>query len=142
MKPKKYIDYLNKKYFNLHKNYEELFWISYMGDHSVDKRKDEAQRLRDKFRADPILFDKVKLLLRETKGKDKKRLNSWKMFFERHQTPIELLDLKNKITKLESAIMRKRAGRKEGYIDPKTKKFIKASENEMRMVKSTHPDQE
>ena len=113
-----------------------------MGDHSVDKRKDEAQRLRDKFRADPILFDKVKLLLRETKGKDKKRLNSWKMFFERHQTPIELLDLKNKITKLESAIMRKRAGRKEGYIDPKTKKFIKASENEMRMIKSTHPDQE
>ena len=142
MQSKKFLDSLNKKYFNLHKNYEELFWISYMGDHSVDKRKDEAQRLRDKFRADPALFDKVKLFLQKSKGKDKERLLAWKMFFERYQTPAELLDLKNKITKLESAITRKRTSRKEGYFDPKTKKFINASENEMRMIKSINSDED
>ncbi len=142
MESKKFLDYLNKKYFNLHKNYEELFWISYMGDHSVDNKKDEAQKLRDEFRSDPILLDKVNIFLRKDNNKDKKRLLAWKMFFERHQTPIELLSLKNKIIKLESEIMRKRAARKEGYIEPKTKKFVNASENEMRMIKSTHSNED
>lgn len=141
MTASKFLDFLNKKYFNLHKKYEDLFWLSYMGDHSVDKRKDQALKERDEFRADSKLFEQVKKFLKTAKGKERKRLKAWELFFSRYLTPPEALEIKNKIAELESKIMQKRAKRFEGYIDPKTKKFVKASENEMRMMLRTHPDE-
>ncbi len=137
----KYLDFLNKTYFSLHKNYEELFWLSYMGDHSVDKKKDKALSLRDEFRSNPKYTEKINNLISKAKPKEKDKLKYWLEFFSRYQTPKEALSLKEKIDALESKIHKRLAVRKEGYIDPYTKKFIEASMNKMSAIIRTHSDE-
>jgi hypothetical protein len=136
-----FLDYLNETYNNLHIAYENLFWTSYMGDHSVDKKLNEALAARDAFRSNPDFLQQVKSFLKDSSAKDVKRLKTWKMFFEQHQIPESVLFLKKQIDDLESKIMETRTTRKEGYLDPKTKKFVAASENAMRMISRTHTDE-
>jgi hypothetical protein len=137
---RKFLDNLNKKYHSLHRKYEELFWISYMGDRSVDKRKNEALKKRDAFRSNPVLLNKVNLYMSQG-GPEKKRLEAWKIFFERYQTPEKVFELKSRIDGLESTILRKKAERKEGYIDPGSDKWREASMNKMAMMMRTNPDE-
>jgi Zn-dependent oligopeptidase len=142
MKPASdFLSQLNRQYTKLHKDYEELFWISYMGDHSVDKRKDEALAKRDEFRSSKENYETTKSLLKNADAKEKQRLKIWLDFFSHYQSSPETLLLKNKIDALESDILAKKAKRKEGYIDPKTKKFVECSSLKMRMFVSTHPDE-
>lgn len=137
----RYLDQLNREYLALHKAYEELFWTSYMGDRSVDARKDQAQAARDAFRASPERLAQVKALMRGADAKTKARLAAWKRFFELYQAPPELLELKRRINALESAALHKRASRKEGYADPETGAFVEASFLRMRTMRSTHDDE-
>ena len=141
MKPKEYLEFLNTQYFKLHKNYEDLFWISYMGDHSVDKRKDKALKERDLFRANPKYLETIKKMLDSSDHTSKKRLKIWLGFFEIYQTPTQVLAIKQKIDALESIIHKKMAVRKEGYIDPYTKKFVSASSGQMRSMMGTNSDE-
>lgn len=141
MTAEKYLEFLNKEYFNLHKKYEDLFWTSYMGDHSVDKRKDEALKAKDKFKTNPKYTTQIKFLLKQAKPEIKERLNLWLMFFNRYQIPPKAAPIKAKIDKLESAIHKKMATRKEGYIDPSTKKFVEASDLKMSTMMITHSDE-
>lgn len=137
----KYLDNLNAEYLRLHRNYEELFWVSYMGDHSVDKRKDKALAARDAFRGNATYLETLREFLKTSDKKVGERIKKWIIFFERYQSPKEAIELKNKIDKLESKISKERAKQKEGYIDPYTKKFIPASVLKMGTMMRTHDDE-
>ena len=136
-----FLDQLNTKFAKLHQDYEELFWLSYMGDHSVDKAMDEAQLKRDQFRSDQKLKAQTEKLLASSKGRIRERLALWKRFFDLYQTPAAAVPIKQKITDLEGRINKIRAARKEGYIDPKTGGFVEASEIRMRVLMRTHDDE-
>lgn len=132
----------NTKYSRLHSDYENLFWISYMYDNSVDAKKDLALKKRDSFRASYDNLEKIKKALESEKNQDlRKRLGYWKMFFERYQTPQNVLDIKSEIDSLETKIQSTRSSRKQGYIDPIENKFIEKSINEIKSIISTNDDE-
>lgn len=138
---KEYLDLFNKEYFRVHKKYEDLFWATHMGDHSVDDEKDKALAAKDAFCGNPEYVKIIKRLIPKTDAETKKRLLLWLHFFECYQIPAEAVPLKKKIDALESKIHKKLAQRKEGYIDPATKKFVKASALQMKMMMVTDPDE-
>ena len=96
-----YLDKLNDQYHKLHQDYEKLFWISYMGDRSVDKKKDKALEKRDAFRTDAKIYQTLKGSLKSADPKTKERIKIWLNFFERYQSPKEARAIKSKIDRLE-----------------------------------------
>jgi len=138
---KNFLDGLNSKYTRLHKKYEDLFWISYMGDHSINDEMNKALGKKNAFNTDRKLSQKVEEFLAVAGPKEKKRLKAWKKFFETCQTPLGLVELRDKIAEVETDVVSRRANRKEGYIDPKTKKFVESSKRQMVFMRMTHDDE-
>lgn len=142
IKVEKFLESLRRKHISAHKKYEQYFWLSYMGDHSIDKKMNEAQKERDDFYADAKLKTKTEELLKIVKNKKQKEsLLHWLNFFNLYQTPEELKSVKNEIAELESKMAQNVAKRKEGYIDPYTKKFVEASYLKMANMQRTHDDE-
>lgn len=139
----KLLEYLNANFNRTHTAYEKAFWISHIGDHSVDKHMNKAQAERDNFRANANLKNEVLFFIKngKTSKSDREKLHAWKSFFSMYQMSEEALAVKKEAAKLEAVILTKHTTRKEGYIDPKTKKFIPASENKMRVIMRTNPDE-
>ncbi len=141
--PEALLKYLNDTYYKLHKTYEDAFWLYYMGDHSVEKKMNAAEKARDSFKEDPKLSMQVgeALAAKTTTKLQKEKLTLWKNFFDRNQVPAEVAPIKEKIVKLESLIHKQRALRKEGYIDPKTNKFVEASTHKMGAMMRAEADE-
>jgi Zn-dependent oligopeptidase len=135
------LEELNNTMCKLHKAYENAFWVSYMGDHTVDKEKDSAKAELDSFRSNRDLSSRVTQSLKTAKGEIGERLQQWSQFFAHYQVPKELLELKGKIVAIETEIEKTRANCEEGYIDPKTDKFVKMSSGQMSMVKITNKNE-
>jgi len=137
-----FLETLNTKYLKLHKKYESLFWDSYMGDNSLVEKRNVAQAAVDNFRSDEKLREKTMEIKNSVKSPAiKERLQTWVDYFDQYQTPKEAKELKLKIDALESKIGANIAKRKEGYIHPKTKKFVAASILKMRTMIRTHEDE-
>lgn len=137
-----YIKNLNTEYFKLHKNYEELFWLVYMGEQNKSSEMRLAQEKRDNFRSDSKILEKTKSLLNIANDSQKKRLENWIQFFQNNQTPQEVKDIKKRIDILEAKIHKAMAKAKEGYIDPITKKFVIASKMKMRTMQATEKNEQ
>jgi len=137
----KFLISLNKTYSELHTAYEEFFWTSYMGDHSVNKKMQKALIERDEFRSNTEYVLKIQEYLPFASKNQKKRLEFWDLFFSKYQIPKKVLPLKKKIDLLEEKIQKKLTTRKEGYIDPKTKKFVVASISKMSSLIHTNSDE-
>lgn len=140
-KVKDFLKKLNTEYLALHKNYEELFWQSYMGDQKVDTNKDIALEARDAFRSNRALQKQAKELLLTADAQSKNKLKIWIDFFDLYLMPEEARVIKNKCDALESEVVKKRAIRVEGYVDPYTKLFTEASSLRMRTMMQTHADE-
>jgi len=137
-----FLEALRAEHVLRHKTYEELFWLVYMGDQKKSQKKDIAQKELETFQRSTEYLNKIIDCLNVSPNKSQKEsLLIWKNFFELYQTPQELVRLKDEITKIESRMQKKMTTRKEGYVDPKSKKFIKTSKLAMRIMISTHDDE-
>ncbi|MEN9920328.1 MAG: oligoendopeptidase [Candidatus Parcubacteria bacterium] len=138
---KELLQKLNIKYRKIHTRYERLFWQSYMGDHSVNDSFAKEQMAREQFRTNEILSGEVQAALETAQSTDKQKLEQWALFFSKFQTPEHVKSTFSEIVALEKEILKKQSTRTEGYNDPKTKKFIKASRAQMSSIMGTHPDE-
>jgi Zn-dependent oligopeptidase len=140
----KFLNELNQLNFKLHKRFENFYWLSHMGDHSVDRKLAAAQAARDAFRADSKYPERIKEYLKDVDPNNKRRLQNWLLYFSCYQMPKKALALKDQIAKLENKIQQKRiklAKQKEGYIDPYTEKFVQVSALQLSFITATHPDE-
>ncbi len=113
-----------------------------MGDTTVDTKKNEAKEILQNFQNSEEIFLEVSSALKSEKVATlRTRLSCWNDFFAKHQVPAKGQSIRNKITLLETKIQKRRNTRKEGYIDPKTKKFIIASRNAMTSTVGTNSDE-
>jgi len=135
------LDELNARLLTAHNAYEDLFWTSYMGDHSVDEEFVRAEAAVTAFRTDQNLSARVNDALASADGEPRERLLQWQRFFSCYQVPQEFLPLRTKIAEIETEVAKARTSRKEGYVDPATGSFVAASSGKMRMIVATHDDE-
>lgn len=136
-----FLDRVNEEYDTLHHAYENLFWVTYMGDQKQAVKRDVAQQELDAFRGNQTLRAEALAHLSKVPLSLQSRLQTWVDFFGQYQLPVSAEELKQKIDALETVIEQKRASRSEGYFDPTTGEFVVASVIKMRTMMKMHPDE-
>ena len=135
------LDSLNSTYLRIHKTYENFFWLSYMGDHSVDLRFEKAQVDRETFRSNKKLANEVIEAKHHATQKEMKLLKQWERFFSMYQTPDKAKEIFKQVISLEKKILKRQTTRKEGYVHPDTKIFVKAPRAQMFNIMGIDTDE-
>ena len=138
------LDRLNLDYTELHRKFEELYWVVNMGDRSMANEMNKAEKARDAFRSEANNLNETKAMIEmsATSPAEKKRLKIWVDFFQLYQAPPELALVGDEIAKLESKIAQTLTTQAEGYINPKTQAFTPASKIKMHMMMATDPNED
>ncbi len=136
-----FLELLNKKYYSLHKKYEDLFWKVYMQDPSLNEKMNIALRNRDAFGASEKNLSKVREMRQSATKKLSERLGYWELYFGKNQVPEHMQACREAIATLEGKISKKVKVIKEGYKDPKTGKFTKMPYLQMRQQMVTNDNE-
>jgi len=137
------LEELNEKYCRLHTEYEEHYWITYMGNKDKDGEFQETISALNKFRENREILKKIlNLVETETDEQLKARLSNWKHFFELYQVPEQARELRERITELETRILTKHAETKYSYINPKTLQRCEVPSNKLSLMIATEQDED
>jgi Zn-dependent oligopeptidase len=137
-----YLQAVNTTYAQLHKQYETVFWDFAMGKATLGSQKDAAQEKLATFCRDTQRKQQAQELQNSTSNRAiQNRLQVWIDFFDQYQMPDAAKEVKRAIDALESDIQHRHATRTEGYQDPNTHTFVKASTVKMRTLLRTHDDE-
>lgn len=117
--PKTLIESLNESFDQLHKEKEELFWLSKMGLSSDFAAYSTAEKQATTFSQDPQNLKNVKEALSLASENDQETLKGWENFFLSHviEDP-EARKIKYKIIEKESALAEARKRMPLSYQDP------------------------
>jgi oligoendopeptidase F len=117
-----------------------------MGISDSGKKMNDGEAKRDAFRSSKVIKAEVEFHLTNKKVKlnkeIKRRLEIWNRFFGLFQVPDSVIPIRKKVTELEEKVLKVHNARKEGYINPKTGKFVNSSRNAMRNMMRTNPDED
>ena len=137
-----YLTKLNKNYLKIHQKYEDLFRAKYMWNNSITEEFKTANQNLENFRTNITNAKQIKDFL--NKEKDEiliERLKSREYFFKLYQIPSEVKELKKEIIEIETKLQSDMANQKTWYIDPKSNKFIKATNSAMKLKMSTEKNE-
>lgn len=136
------LERLNSEYLHLHETYEDLFWISYMGDHSIDDAFNAAKKALDERRSNPALPKEVEAALAEcTDPELQQRAKYWLHFFSLYQTPEQVVALRNDIQELETAMQARLTSYQWSYKDPVSGEQKSTSKHGLMLMMATEADE-
>lgn len=133
---------LNSAYLAAHCEYERLYWISYMGDKTVDAEFAQAKARFNAFRESSEHAESVRVALEQENDTGLRvQLGHWSRFFGLYQTPENMRTKRERITVLENDIRRKQAEMQTGYTDPKTGIWQETPVIKLSLMIATDPDE-
>ena len=133
---------LNREYVRLHTQYEGFYWRFNMGEHTVEEALLRADEALQGFHTNTLYAEAVEQALTTASVNQTERLHYWQRFFKVNSSSEAASKILRQIVKLEQKINTKLATRREGYLDPATKKFVAASRLQMTMIRSTNADEQ
>jgi hypothetical protein len=136
---------LNKEYLELHETYEKLFWISYMWDHSKDAEFNIAKSKLEQWKSSSENLARVKAAIWDDKSHTDdilQRLKYREGFFLLFQTPDHVLDIRNKISEVETALLQKLNNYEWYYITPTTWEKIISSKTGLTLMMRSDKNEE
>ena len=139
------LDDLNHRYLSFHTAKEDAFWAAKMGLQGGDEHILEQNEIRLKeFTTDGTWIPKLREALKQPGLSERERvgLEGWLRYFQVNAVESEqALSVMNKIVGMEADLATARTKMKLGYTDPRTREFVPASSNKLRLLVMTHPEE-
>ena len=142
LSPSALLAHLTDEFVALHTKVEHLMWVTAMGDHSQDDAYDASMNAYNA-RCGAASYDQALTdALTTATETEKESLERRQHFFRVNRVSPEAKKIQEEITLLDTHIHKRMSEKLEGYTDPKTGEFIKASRAKMRLMMATDPDAE